>query len=337
MAPAQKRSPAPRMMATSGKAARTASPVPSLDPSSTRKTERAKRPSRRCRRSEARQLSVSALRSWQARTAAMRSMAARNAPPLAHLDDDLAPLRRLIFEPVAEAPDGGLCPVLGVDLAQDRLDMRLHGRLGHVELARDELVGEAAREALQHLPLALGEIQHLALGGACRLRLAVAGGEEIGMHREDFLAHHDELQRVDEAARRDVLDEEPAQPGLQRLDRREPGDVAVEGDDAGVGRGLADRAQHRHRRIALAGDLGEDDVGPGTAFEIGQQVAHIAGLLLDDKLRVDQYFLYAFPNELLRIDQQQPDFPHGRLPVWCLDLLPGPRTERSFLRGMTGP
>src|SRR5579883_80170 len=181
MAPAQKRSPAPRMMATSGKAARTASPVPSLDPSSTRKTERAKRPSRRCRRSEARQLSVSALRSWQARTAAMRSMAARNAPPLAHLDDDLAPrrplrpvaqrrhrhrLRRLIFEPVAEAPDGGLCPVLGVDLAQDRLDMRLHGRLGHVELARDELVGEAAREALQHLPLALGEIQHLALGGA---------------------------------------------------------------------------------------------------------------------------------------------------------------------------
>ena len=42
---------------------------------------------------------------------------------------------------VVHRPNDGLGAVLDPDFTKDRLDMNLHGGLGNVDLARDELVG----------------------------------------------------------------------------------------------------------------------------------------------------------------------------------------------------
>ncbi len=58
---------------------------------------------------------------------------------------------------MACGPDRRLCPVLCLDLAQDRFDMDLHGRFRDVELARDDLVRIAVHEAAQDHRLPNGQ------------------------------------------------------------------------------------------------------------------------------------------------------------------------------------
>src|SRR5690606_36841442 len=55
---------------------------------------------------------------------------------------------------VRNGPHRGLGPVRYPDLAEDRLDMNLHGRLGDIELARDDLVGGTLHQAVEDLRLA---------------------------------------------------------------------------------------------------------------------------------------------------------------------------------------
>ena len=52
--------------------------------------------------------------------------------------------------PMVHCPNCRLCPVLDPDLAQDRLDMDLHGRLGDIDLSGYAFVGIAFDQAAQN-------------------------------------------------------------------------------------------------------------------------------------------------------------------------------------------
>ena len=52
--------------------------------------------------------------------------------------------------PIVYAPNCRLCPVLDLDLAQDRLDVDLHRRLGDIHLSGYAFVGVAFDQAAQN-------------------------------------------------------------------------------------------------------------------------------------------------------------------------------------------
>src|SRR3712207_7724728 len=58
---------------------------------------------------------------------------------------------------MACGPDGGLCPVLGLNFPKNRFDMDLHGGFRDVEFPGDDLVGVAVHQAAQDHRLPHGQ------------------------------------------------------------------------------------------------------------------------------------------------------------------------------------
>ena len=85
--------------------------------------------------------------------------------PVAHW-----PRQRLVVDP----PNRRLRPVLNPDLAKNRVDMDLHGRLGDIDLARDAVVGIAFDQAAQNRCLPRGTLLGDSILWCVNNRIAVA-------------------------------------------------------------------------------------------------------------------------------------------------------------------
>ena len=68
-----------------------------------------------------------------------------------------------LLHSTADRPYRGLQPGAETELLKQVLDVHLDRGLGDLEAARDELVGEALREPLQDLSLAIGQRGRVAL------------------------------------------------------------------------------------------------------------------------------------------------------------------------------
>src|SRR5437762_7919479 len=97
---------------------------------------------------------------------------------------------RVLLEDAAVVDvERGLRAVGEFELAEDVRDVRLHGPLADPERRRDLLVGSAARDELQYLALACGEIA---------VTLVVAGRAVAGAEPTELIEHAFGDRRVDE-------------------------------------------------------------------------------------------------------------------------------------------
>src|SRR3990172_12534519 len=81
-------------------------------------------------------------------------------------------------QPEAGGEDDGLSTALGAQLAQDGVDVELHGMLADAQPLSDGLIGQALGQELEHLHLARGQLlgQWHRASGSCR----GYGGRQLG-------------------------------------------------------------------------------------------------------------------------------------------------------------
>src|SRR6201999_2896075 len=79
------------------------------------------------------------------------------------VEQDRKRLTGLIEQAIIKCPDRCLRTIAGTDFSQDRLDMRLHGRLRDPEEPRDLLVGISAHDAFKKCDLPGRELHGLGL------------------------------------------------------------------------------------------------------------------------------------------------------------------------------
>src|SRR5579884_1618846 len=93
---------------------------------------------------------------------------ARTSVPPAVANDDTVAQSVTSHQPPVDRPPGQLVAVRQLQLAQHRGDVRLDRLRRYVQLARDLLVGVAARDQTEDLALARGELVELGIDRADR-------------------------------------------------------------------------------------------------------------------------------------------------------------------------
>ena len=190
--------------------------------------------------------------------------------------------------------------------------MGLDRRFGEDQALGDLAVRQPAADQLEDLDLALGQVAQgrvaFVVDGRQPVRIAVEQPARDG-GREERVAVGDGLDGGDEPGRGDVLEQEPAGTGAQRLDDVLVGIERGQDEDPGVrGDAVADDAarrrdpvEHRHA------DVHHDDVGLEALGDLDALLA-VGGLAddLDVGLVLEDH-PEPGPHQLLVVDQDHPD------------------------------
>src|SRR5262245_60503676 len=170
---------------------------------------------------------------------------------------------RLVDDAGADRDRDGLRAVVGAELLEDPLQVRLDRVRRDPEIRGDLASGGAVGHSLQDLSLALRERRRARLVGGRRPRLFDEGLGEVWVDHGVAL---DRVARgVDQSVGRGVLQEVAGHPRLDRLGHGPARFVHGDQDHLGVGRGVLDAACGLDPVHAGHPHVHEDDVGAEVA------------------------------------------------------------------------
>jgi uncharacterized protein YcaQ len=233
--------------------------------------------------------------------------APRLAAALAHVG--LGELDQLL----ANSDHDGFHPGVDLELLQDVPDVVLHGILRDEQLLGDVAVVHPARDQLEHLHLALGELGRGDVLGLLLLGVALGQrgelGEQLARHRgvDQRLAAVHRADRLGHLVQRDVLQQVAAGPGPDRLEQVLFLVADRQHDDLGAGRDLLGRPARLDAAAPGHPDVHEHHVGQGLAGH-GHRLGAVARLPDQvDVVLFGENHLQAAPEQRVIVRNQHPD------------------------------